>query len=62
MSKLCEQIRKDPCKAKITRAEFIRIATWIDSNVPYYGTYRGKRDPRDKDAPDFRLPPLVAAP
>ncbi|MDP6545968.1 MAG: hypothetical protein QGH60_18465 [Phycisphaerae bacterium] len=62
LSKLCEQIRKDPCKAKITRAEFIRIATWIDANVPYYGTYRGKRNPADKDCPDFRLPPLVAAP
>ena len=62
LSKLCDQIRKDPCKAKITRTEFIRIVTWIDSNVPYYGTYRGKRNLQDKDCPDFRLPPLVTAP
>ena len=59
LSKLAHQIRKDPCKAKITREEFIRIVTWIDANVPYYGTYRGKRNPWDKDLPDFRMPPLA---
>jgi|GEM_PF-891049 len=62
LSKLSARIRKDPCKAKITRAEFIRTVTWIDANVPYYGTYRGKRNLQDKDDPDFRLPPLLAAP
>ena len=62
LSKLCAQIRKDPCKAKITRAEFIRIATWIDANVPYYGTYRGKRNPQDVDDPQFRLAPPATAP
>jgi hypothetical protein len=59
-SSLVAQIRKDPCKAKLTNAEFIKIVTWIDANAPYYGTYRGKRELKDKDAPDFRLPPLVA--
>ena len=59
LSKLVERIRKDPCKAKVTRGEFVRIVTWIDANTPYYGTYRGKRDIKDKDDPDFRLPPLV---
>jgi hypothetical protein len=58
-SKLPEQIRKDPCKTKLTREEFVRIVTWIDANVPYYGTYRGKRDIKHKDEPDFRLPPLL---
>ncbi len=57
LSKLTERIRKAPCKANLTREEFIRIVTWIDSNVPYYGTYRGKRSLRDKDDPEFRLPP-----
>ncbi|MBL7220092.1 MAG: hypothetical protein ISS69_08255 [Phycisphaerae bacterium] len=60
LSKLAERIRKAPCKGKITRAEFVRIVTWIDANTPYYGTYRGKRGLSDKDHPDFRLPPLVA--
>ncbi|MBT3200237.1 MAG: hypothetical protein HN350_09995 [Phycisphaerales bacterium] len=59
-SSLVGQIRKDPCKGKLTTAEFVRIVTWIDSNVPYYGTHKGKRDPKDKDAPDFRLTPVVA--
>ena len=59
-SKLPVQIRKAPCKTKLTQAEFVRIVTWIDANIPYYGTYRGKRDLKDREAPDFRLPPLVA--
>ena len=59
LSKLVERIRKAPCKAKITQGEFVRIVTWIDANTPYYGTYRGKRDLKDKDDPDFRLSPLV---
>jgi len=60
LSKLAERIRtEDPCKAEVSREEFIRIVTWIDANAPFYGTYRGKRGLKDKDAPDFRLPPLV---
>jgi len=58
-SKLVDQIRKDPCKANLTREEFIKIVTWIDANVPYYGTYRGKRNLQDKDHPDFRALPLA---
>ena len=58
-SKLVEQIRKDPCQADLTREEFIKIVTWIDANVPYYGTYRGKRSLQDKDHPDFRALPLA---
>ena len=36
-----------------------KIYTWIDANVPYYGTYRGKRNLQDKDHPDFRALPLA---
>ena len=61
LSRLAARIREEPCKAKITRAEFVRIATWIDANTPYYGTYRGKRDLKDKDDPDFRPTPLAAS-
>ena len=60
LSKLVERIRTgNPCKTNLSREEFIRIATWIDANAPYYGTYRGKRDLKYKDDPDFRPPPLV---
>ncbi|MDP6545002.1 MAG: hypothetical protein QGH60_13515 [Phycisphaerae bacterium] len=61
LSKLTAKIRSASCKGKITQGEFVRIITWIDANSPYYGTYRGKRGLQDKDAPDFRMPPLVMA-
>jgi hypothetical protein len=38
-SKLVDQIRHDPCKADLTREEFIKIVTWIDANSPYLGKY-----------------------
>jgi len=58
-SKLVERILSDPCRSSLTEKEFIRIVTWIDCNVPYYGTYKGKRSLNDKDAPDFRPLPLA---
>ena len=39
LSKLVERIRHDPCKANLTREEFIKITTWIDANSPYLGKY-----------------------
>jgi len=59
-SKLVERIRKAPCKANLTREEFIRIVTWIDANAPYYGTHDGKKNLKWKDDPDFRPLPLAA--
>jgi hypothetical protein len=59
-SKLVERIRKDPCKARLTQEEFIRIVTWIDANIPFYGTHRGKKNLKWKDEPDFRPLPLAA--
>jgi hypothetical protein len=58
-SKLVQQIRKAPCRAKLTREEFIRIVTWIDANAPYYGTHRGKKNLKWKDDADFRPLPLA---
>jgi len=58
-SKLVERIRTDPCKANLTREEFIRIVTWIDANAPYYGTHQGKKNLRWKDDADFRPLPLA---
>jgi len=57
-SKLIQRIGKAPCKAKLTRKEFIRIVTWVDANAPYFGTHKGKKNLKWKDDPDFRpLPP-----
>jgi len=61
-SKLSMMLLKGHQKVKLPREELIKIVTWIDANAPYYGTYRGKRDLKDKDHPDFRALPLVAAP
>jgi len=58
-SRLVERIREAPCKANLTREEFIRIVTWIDANAPYYGTHRGKKNLKWKDEPDFRPLPLA---
>jgi len=58
-SRLVERIRKDPCQANLTREEFIRIVTWIDANVPYYGTHQGKKNLKWRDEPDFRPLPLA---
>lgn len=59
-SKLIEQIRKAPCKANLTRHEFIKIVTWIDANAPYYGTHSGKKNLKWKSEADFRPLPVTA--
>ncbi len=56
-SKMVERIRKAPCKAKLSREEFIKIVTWIDANAPFYGTHDGKKNVKWKDDPDFRPMP-----
>ena len=53
-SKLVERIQKAPCKAKLSREEFIKIVTWIDANAPFYGTHDGKKNIKWQDEPDFR--------
>jgi len=58
-SKLVARIRKEPCKAKLTREEFIRIVTWVDANCPFYGTHKGCKHAEGKDRPDFRPLPLA---
>ena len=58
-SKMVERIREAPCKANLTQAEFIKIVTWIDANVPYYGTHQGKKNLKWKDDEDFRPMPLA---
>jgi len=40
--------------ARLTPAEFLRLANWIDTNCQYYGSYWGRRDLKFKDAADFR--------
>ncbi|NQT39141.1 MAG: hypothetical protein HQ581_16700, partial [Planctomycetes bacterium] len=44
-------------KVELSREEFIRLVTWIDSNSAYYGTYFGRRNIQYRDHPDFRPVP-----
>jgi len=43
--------------ARLSAAEFLRLANWIDTNCQYYGSYWGRRDLKYKDSPDFRYVP-----
>jgi hypothetical protein len=38
----------------LSTVEFVRIATWADSNAQYYGSYYGRRNLRYRGLPDFR--------
>jgi len=58
-SKLPEMLMKGHEKVKLSREEMVRLVTWIDANVPYYGTYRGHRNIEDKDHPNYRALPVA---
>ena len=53
-SGLVRRIREAPCNAGLTREEFIRIVTWVDADVPYFGTHDGKKTATWKNEPDYR--------
>jgi len=44
---------------KLEPEEFIRIATWVDTNAQYYGSYFGRRDVQYAEHPNFRPVPTV---
>ncbi len=52
-------LRRGHYDAKLTPEEFVRLATWIDANGPYYGAYFGRRNWAYKDHPDFRPVPTL---
>jgi hypothetical protein len=58
-SKLISVLRAGHYDVKLTRAEFIRLATWVDANAPYYGSYFGRRNILSRDGPDFRPVPTL---
>jgi len=53
-SRLVELVREGHEDVKLSRAEFVRLVTWIDSNGQYYGSYYGRRSLKYKDHPNFR--------
>ena len=59
-SKLIRHLRKGHSKVKLSRAEMVRLITWVDANCQYYGTYYGRLNIRYRDHPDFRPTPTFA--
>jgi len=56
VSPLMRQIQKG-CPGqteRMTQAEFVRIATWVDTNGVYHGSYWGRIVPAHKDHPNYR--------
>lgn len=61
-SKLIKMLLKGHNEVKLSQPDFIKLATWVDLNLPYYGTYFGRRNLVYKDHPDFRpVPTLLSA-
>ncbi len=61
-SRFIRQVRKG-CTGnagKLPLADFVKLATWVDSNAQYYGSYWGRKNIRYKDHPDFRPVPTFA--
>ena len=59
LSKLIQVLRSEHYEVKLSKAEFVRLVTWVDLNLPYYGSYHGKRNIKYRGQPDFRPPPTL---
>jgi hypothetical protein len=42
---------------ELSEADWVRLATWIDTSGVFYGSYWGRRDEKFKDHPHFRPVP-----
>jgi hypothetical protein len=58
-SKLIQVLRGEHYEVKLSKAEFVRLVTWVDLNLPYYGSYYGKRNIKYKGQADFRPAPTL---
>ncbi|MDO4856483.1 MAG: hypothetical protein Q4A17_00880 [Thermoguttaceae bacterium] len=54
---LVQHLKKGHNNIELTREEWIRLTTWIDSNCQFYGTYWGSKNWQFRDLPNYR--PLV---
>jgi len=59
LSKLIQVLQSEHYEVKLSQAEFVRLVTWVDLNIPFYGSYHGKRNLRYKGQPDFRPTPTL---
>jgi hypothetical protein len=58
-SKLISVLHAGHHDVRLPREDFIRLATWVDANAPYYGSYFGRRNLMYRDRPDFRPVPTL---
>jgi hypothetical protein len=58
-SKLMTILRAGHYDVKLPRESFIRLATWVDANAPYYGSYFGRRNLAWRNQPDVRPVPTL---
>ena len=58
-SPLIAALREGHEQVALSQAEWVRLATWVDANGPYYGCYFGRRNLKYRDLPDFRPVPAL---
>ena len=58
-SKLIDVLRRGHYDVKLPTPDLVKLVTWIDCNVPYYGSYFGRRNLRYRGHPDFRPEPTL---
>ncbi|NUQ65601.1 MAG: hypothetical protein HUU20_24290 [Pirellulales bacterium] len=58
-SKLVAVLKAGHYDVKLSREEWIKLATWIDCGAPYYGSYFGRRNLIYRGQPDFRPVPTL---
>jgi hypothetical protein len=60
-SRLVEVLKQGHYDVRLSRDEWLKVVTWVDSNAPYYGSYFGRRHIQWKNHPQFRPVPDVAS-
>jgi len=60
-SKLINVLRNNHQDVKLSQGEFVKLVTWVDLNLYYYGSYYGKRNLSYQGDPDFRPVPTQAS-
>jgi len=60
-SRLIKVIREGHYDVRLSAPEFVKLATWVDTNGQYYGSYFGHRNLRYRERSDFRPAPTLAS-
>lgn len=58
-SRVMQVLREGHYGVELDAAELARVATWLDSNGQYYGSYFGPRNQKYRNRADFRPTPTI---